>query len=314
MSLLPVRPTRSGKARRWQVRHGSGGPRRSTARGAAARHRTGSAPQRGQLRPFYRDMVLDPPVRGTRRPGLHRGARRRLLPPQPGRGSGRGRPHGGAAANRLPLHQLPRARLRAHARHRPEPGDGRAVRPGRRRLQGLGRLDAHVRRHPPAARRLRHRRRPAAAGDRRGAGHRLPGRRRGGDVHPGRRHHRHRRLPRVAEHRRAVEPAGRLRHHQQRARHGHARSPARRPSRTCTSGAPPTGWSRRGSTGSTRSPSATRRRRPSRPRAADRPYLLEVVTERLRGHSVVDPAKYRQRRGDRAAQARGPGRSCSAPS
>ena len=24
-----------------------------------------------------------------------------------------------------------------------------------------------------------------------------------------------------------------------------------------------------------------------------RPYLLEVVTERLRGHSVVDPAKYR---------------------
>src|ERR1700749_4019204 len=26
---------------------------------------------------------------------------------------------------------------------------------------------------------------------------------------------------------------------------------------------------------------------------AGRPYLLEVVTERLRGHSVVDPAKYR---------------------
>ena len=24
-----------------------------------------------------------------------------------------------------------------------------------------------------------------------------------------------------------------------------------------------------------------------------RPYLLEVITERLRGHSVVDPAKYR---------------------
>jgi pyruvate dehydrogenase E1 component alpha subunit len=26
---------------------------------------------------------------------------------------------------------------------------------------------------------------------------------------------------------------------------------------------------------------------------AGKPYLLEVVTERLRGHSVVDPAKYR---------------------
>ena len=26
---------------------------------------------------------------------------------------------------------------------------------------------------------------------------------------------------------------------------------------------------------------------------AGRPYLLEVVTERLRGHSVVDPARYR---------------------
>ncbi len=65
----------------------------------------------------------------------------------------------------------------------PEPGDGRAVRPRRRRLQGLGRVDAHVRRHPPAARRVRHRRRPAAAGDRRGARHRLPGRRRGRHVH-----------------------------------------------------------------------------------------------------------------------------------
>ena len=37
-----------------------------------------------------------------------------------------------------------------------------------------------------------------------------------------------------------------------------------------------------------------------------RPYLLEVITERLRGHSVVDPAKYRTARGGRAAQARGP--------
>ena len=103
----------------------------------------------------------------------------------------------------------------------PKNGYGRAVRSRRRRLQGLGRLDAHVRRHAPAARRVRHRRRPAAAGDRRGARHRLPGRRRGRDVHPRRRHHRYRGLPRVAEHRRPVEPADRVRDHQQRARHGH---------------------------------------------------------------------------------------------
>nr|WP_300047094.1 thiamine pyrophosphate-dependent enzyme [uncultured Nocardioides sp.] len=34
-----------------------------------------------------------------------------------------------------------------------------------------------------------------------------------------------------------------------------------------------------------------------------RPYLLEVVTERLKGHSVVDPAKYRS--GDEAARLKG---------
>ncbi len=46
-------------------------------------------------------------------------------------------------------------------------------------------------------------------------------------------------------------------------------------------------------TASTRWRCATRRPRPSKRPASGRPYLLEVVTERLRGHSVVDPAKYR---------------------
>ena len=79
-------------------------------------------------------------------------------------------------------------------------------------------------RTPPAGR-VRDRRRPDPAGDRRRVRDRLQDRPGTGrarrDVPAGRCHHQHRRVPRVAEPGRAVAPAGRVRDRQQPARHGH---------------------------------------------------------------------------------------------
>lgn len=165
----------------------------------------------------------DPAVRGTCRPGLHGGEDRRLLPSEPGRGGDRRRPDGRSGRDGLPLHQLSGARLRDRARHRPRAGDGRTVRPDRRCLARLGRIHAHVRHRDPVHGRIRHRRWSGAARHRGGAGDRLPRRQRSRHVSHGRRHHQHRRVPRIAEHRRAVGPADRLRDRQQRPGHGHDR-------------------------------------------------------------------------------------------
>src|SRR6185437_12023675 len=122
----------------------------------------------------------DPRLRAARGRDVHPRQDRRLLPPQPGRGSHRGGPDRRPPGGGLPVRHLPGARVRAGPRRRTRPGDGRTVRPHRRAVARPGRLDAPVRHRAPAAGRVRDRRRPDPAGDRRGVRARLQGRPRAG--------------------------------------------------------------------------------------------------------------------------------------
>ena len=108
-------------------------------------------------------------------------------------------------------------------------GRARRLRPRPRRL------DAPARRRPRLLRRLGHRRRPAPGRDRPGARARPPRQGAGGRLRARRRRREHGRLARVAEPRRAVEPAGRLPRRQQRATGWARASSAPRPSPTSTS-------------------------------------------------------------------------------
>ena len=130
-----------------------------------------------------------------------------------------------------------------------------------------------------------------------------------------RRRDEHRRLPRVAQPRRDLEPADRLPDHQQPVRHGHVGRRRRRPSRSSTAAPPPTGCTASASTATTSPPCA---RRPggccATARDERRPSVLECMTYRIRGHSVADAGKayrtkdeideWRHARPDRALRAR----------
>ncbi len=107
------------------------------------------------LKHYYHQMLLHPPLRGADRRDVHQGQDRRLLPPQPRRRGHHRRPDGGADAGRLHLHQLSRARLHPRPRRRRRTGDGRAVRQRDRRLARPRRLDAPVRRQDALHGRLR---------------------------------------------------------------------------------------------------------------------------------------------------------------
>ena len=112
-----------------------------------------------------RGDAADPPLRGARGRDVREGQGRRLPAPRDRRGGDDRRRGAGDARRGLPDLDLPLARPRARARHRPEAGDGRAVRQGDRRLGRARRLDAHVRRRAALHGRLRDRRRqPAARG------------------------------------------------------------------------------------------------------------------------------------------------------
>ena len=94
--------------------------------------------------------------------------------------------------------------------------------------QGQGRLDAPLRQERQLPGRPRHRRRPPAAGGGRGVRHQVPGRRPGRALLLRRRRRARGRVPRVAEPRRALEAAGRLRLREQPLRHGHGHPPGAR--------------------------------------------------------------------------------------
>ncbi len=201
------------------------------------------------------------------------------------------------AAARLLVHELPRARLRDHARHRARPGDGGVFRQDDGGVEGVGRLDAPLRRRGAAARRLRHRRRLDPAGHRRRAGDRVPRPRRPNEgwSTARRRDDEHRRVLRVAELGRDLEAADRLLRHQQPVRMG-------TPVEEAAGGRPVQARLRVPHPGRAR----RRQRRDRLPRGMTealrlareerQPSILEVVSWRLRGHSVVDPAKYRSRK------------------
>ena len=135
----------------------------------------------------------------------------------------------------------------------------------------------------------------------------VQGRRRGRHVPDGRRDDEHRRLPRVAEHRGPVESPGGL----------------RRSSTTALgmgttvekSSAEPELYKRgaayrmasAASTAPTWSPCGTPPRAAvERARGESSPYLLETISPRLRGHSVVDPARYRSKEEREALKAADP--------
>src|SRR5690625_1204767 len=191
----------------------------------------------------------------------------------------------------------------------------------------MGRLDAPLRRRDPLHGRLRHRRRPDASGHRGGHGD-LPPQRpragvRGGDVPARRGHQRDRGLPRDPEPRIPVGPAHRLRRHQQPRRHEHARregigrarllvqlGPGRCLSNNRVGMSTPV---EKGSAEPELHKMAASYRFEGRrvdgedpvvvrdaahealtqARENHRPYLLETMSYRLKGHSVVDPARYR---------------------
>ncbi len=102
------------------------------------RVRPSPANRADRLRDYYRADAAHPAVRGAHRRDVPAGQDRRLLPPQPRRRGHRRRPDGRDGAARLPLHDLPRARLRDRARHRAAPRDGRAVRPHHRGFARAG--------------------------------------------------------------------------------------------------------------------------------------------------------------------------------
>ena len=101
----------------------------------------------------------------------------------------------------------------------------------------------------------------------------------------------HRRLPRGAQPGGRLGAADRLPGDQQPVRHGHVGRRRRRPSRSCTSAAPPTACTASGWTATTCWPCARRRAAAGRGRDDRRPSLLETITYRHRGHSVADAGK-----------------------
>ena len=130
---------------------------------------------------------------------------------------------GGETAGRPDHHRLSRTRPHAGLRRRSEDGDGRAHRARARRLEGQGRLDAHVRAEERLLRRPRHRRRAGVARHRAWVLQPLPQewqgrlrlfRRRRGEPGPG---------LRELQHGRALAAADRLRDREQPVRHGHQR-------------------------------------------------------------------------------------------
>ena len=206
---------------------------------------------------------------------------RRLLPPEPGRGGHRRRPDGGAEPRDY-LFTNYREHGYALARGiEPGPRDGRAVRQGDRRLARPRRLDAHVRHGAAAAGRLRHRRRPDAAGHRRRAGAELRSERAGrrsGRCARSATHDQHRRVPRVAEPGRAVEAARRVRDRQQRLRHGHVGRAGAAEPRPAQEGVRLRHPGRAGRRQRRRSPCATpRARRSNAPGCERQAALLEAI-------------------------------------
>ena len=183
------------------------------------------APGRGNLPPDPEQDAADPPLRGARGRDVRQGQGRRLPPPVHRRGGHHRRRHPGAARDRLPDVDLPRARPGARPRHPSQQRHGRAVRPQGRHLGRPRRLHAPVRRRAALPRRLRDRRRHAAALRGRGARRRLPGHRGRDPLDDGRRRHQPGHVRRDHEPRRALEAAGGLPDHQQPVRHGHRAPP-----------------------------------------------------------------------------------------
>ena len=109
------------------------------------------------------------------------------------------------------------------ARHRPEGDDGRDLRPGDRDLQGLRGLDAPHRRRARLPRHVGHRRTGHPARDRRRLGCADPGQGAGRALVLRRRRREAGRVPRVAQHRVAVEAAHRLRDGEQQLQRLHPR-------------------------------------------------------------------------------------------
>src|SRR5205807_94821 len=179
----------------------------------------------GESRPPARIAPRDaahPAIRGARPGAVHQGEDRRLLPPQHRRGGDGRRGHRGAEAQRLDLHQLPRARPRDRPRRGPEDCDGRALRQGDRHVARPRWLDAPGRLQPPLHGRLWNRRRAPAARGRRSMGGQVPQAEGCDLLHVRRRRHQHRRVPRVAEHGEGFRPARGLVLRQQPLRDGHA--------------------------------------------------------------------------------------------
>ena len=133
-----------------------------------------------------------------------------------------------------------------------------------------------------------------------------PGRTRGRDLPDGRRHHQHRRLPRVAEPRRALEAAGRLRDRQQQLRHGHHGREGRGRAGAVQGGCAYGMHGERVDGNDVLAVRDAAAGRAERARTERQPELLETISFRLRGHSVVDPDRYRSARGDRAAARQDP--------
>ena len=143
--------------------------RRSRPQGDRVRRGQARPPGQGHLPHRPPEDAAHPPLRGARRRDVRQGQDRRLPPPLHRRGGDRRRRHPGAPRNGLPDVHLPRARPGHRARHPSQRGHGRAVRPRGRLLVRPRRLDAPLRLGQALPRRLRDRRRLAAAVGRRRA-------------------------------------------------------------------------------------------------------------------------------------------------
>ena len=307
--------TSAAQPRRWQQRdrcrsgcRGTGGDRARRGTRPAATEPVASAPVASdeQLRQYYRQMPL---IRAFEERAAETTPRRRIggyCHLNLGEEATVAGLMAALRAERLPVHHLPRARVRARRAASTPAGSWPSCSAGSTgcRKGGAGRCTCST--HAPPAGRVRDRRRPDPAGDRRGVRHRLPRRPRPGrDVvmcTAGRRHHQHRRVPRVAEPGRAVAPAGRLRDRQQPARHGHpGRGGGRRAGAVEARLRLPHGAGQRVDGNDVLAVRDAARVALDGARGEHQPALLEAVSYRLRGHSVVDPARYRTARRHRAA-------------
>ena len=105
----------------------------------------GRPARRRHLLRAAREDGADPPLRGGGGTPVPAGEGRRLPAPGDRRGGDDRRHRLGDARGGLPDRHLPHPRPRDRPRRRPQAGDGRAVRPGRRDQRRPRRLDAHLR-------------------------------------------------------------------------------------------------------------------------------------------------------------------------